>query len=77
MDRLQLAHILRAACRVTGDLDVVVLGSQAILGFGNSSTSCLTALTIGSLREFAPGSTPRRPDSASVQGATASLANGG
>ncbi|MBA2531006.1 MAG: hypothetical protein H0V23_02735 [Nocardioidaceae bacterium] len=32
MDRLQLAHILRAACEVTGDPDVIVLGSQSILG---------------------------------------------
>ncbi|MGL5808932.1 MAG: DUF6036 family nucleotidyltransferase [Nocardioides sp.] len=32
MDRLQLAHVLRAACRITEDADVVVLGSQAILG---------------------------------------------
>lgn len=32
MDRQQLAHILRAACRVTGDPDVLVLGSQSILG---------------------------------------------
>lgn len=32
MDRQQLAHILRAACDVTGDPDVIVLGSQPILG---------------------------------------------
>jgi len=32
MDRSQLAHILRAACDVTGDPDVIVLGSQSILG---------------------------------------------
>jgi hypothetical protein len=32
MDRQQLAHILRAACDVTGDADVLVLGSQSILG---------------------------------------------
>jgi hypothetical protein len=32
MDRAQLAHILRAACDVTGDPDVIVLGSQSILG---------------------------------------------
>jgi hypothetical protein len=32
MNRQQLAHILRAACEVTGDPDVVVVGSQSILG---------------------------------------------
>jgi hypothetical protein len=29
MDRQQLAHILRAACDVSGDPDVIVLGSPA------------------------------------------------
>lgn len=32
MNRQQLAHVLRAACSITGDRDVVVLGSQSILG---------------------------------------------
>lgn len=32
MNRQQLAHILRAASRVVGDPDVLVLGSQSILG---------------------------------------------
>ena len=32
MDRQQLAHILRAACDVTGNPDAIVLGSQSILG---------------------------------------------
>ena len=32
MDRQQLAHVLRAACDVTGDPDIIVLGSQSILG---------------------------------------------
>lgn len=32
MDRKALAHILRAACQVTGDPEVLVLGSQSILG---------------------------------------------
>ncbi|MFB9315480.1 DUF6036 family nucleotidyltransferase [Nocardioides plantarum] len=32
MDRQQLAHVLRAACDVSGDPEIVVLGSQAILG---------------------------------------------
>ncbi len=32
MDRQQLAHILRAACDVSGDPGVIVLGSQPILG---------------------------------------------
>jgi hypothetical protein len=33
MQREQLAHVLRAVCEVTGDPEVVVLGSQAILGY--------------------------------------------
>ena len=32
MNRKQLAHILRAAARVTEDSEIIVLGSQAILG---------------------------------------------
>lgn len=38
MNRQQLAHVLRAACRVTGDPDVVVLGSQAVLGTFDETT---------------------------------------
>lgn len=32
MRRSQLAHILRAACDITGDPAILVIGSQAILG---------------------------------------------
>ncbi len=32
MDRQQLAHLLRAACRVANDPGILVLGSQSILG---------------------------------------------
>lgn len=32
MNRLQLAHLLRSACAIADDADVLVLGSQAILG---------------------------------------------
>lgn len=32
MRREQLAHILRAAARITTDGDILVIGSQAILG---------------------------------------------
>lgn len=32
MDRRQLAHLLRAAADVTGEKDLVVIGSQAVLG---------------------------------------------
>ncbi len=32
MNRQQLAHLLRSACTITGDGDVLVLGSQSILG---------------------------------------------
>lgn len=32
MKRQELAHILRAACDITGDRDVLVIGSQSILG---------------------------------------------
>lgn len=32
MNRQELAHILRAACRITGDQNVLVIGSQSILG---------------------------------------------
>lgn len=32
MNRQQLAHLLRSACTIAGDEDVLVLGSQSILG---------------------------------------------
>ena len=32
MKRSQLAHILRSACRITGDPNILVIGSQSILG---------------------------------------------
>lgn len=32
MDRQQLAHLLRAATKIAGDPDIVVFGSQSILG---------------------------------------------
>lgn len=32
MNRQELAHILRSSCIITGDTDVLVIGSQAILG---------------------------------------------
>lgn len=32
MNRQQLAHLLRSACTIAHDLDVLVLGSQSILG---------------------------------------------
>lgn len=32
MNREQLAHLLRAACRIAADGDVLVIGSQSILG---------------------------------------------
>ena len=32
MDRSELAHVLRAACEVTGDPAILVVGSQSILG---------------------------------------------
>jgi hypothetical protein len=30
--RSQLAHILRSACQITGDPNILVIGSQSILG---------------------------------------------
>ena len=32
MNREQLEHAIRAACQVSGDLEIYVFGSQAILG---------------------------------------------
>ena len=32
MNRAQLAHVVRAAATVTGDGDIVIIGSQSILG---------------------------------------------
>ena len=45
MKRSQLAHILRSACRITGDPNILVIGSQSILGkfshVGASKAMCL------------------------------------
>lgn len=32
MKRQELAHLLRASCKITGDRDILVIGSQSILG---------------------------------------------
>jgi hypothetical protein len=32
MNREQLAHVVRAAATITGDGDIVIIGSQSILG---------------------------------------------
>ena len=39
MNRRQLEHVLRAAARITGDPDVVVIGSQSILGSNHTTQS--------------------------------------
>ncbi len=38
MNREQLAHVVRAAATVTGDGDIVVIGSQSILGVADVGT---------------------------------------
>ena len=37
MNREQLAHIVRAAATITGDGDIVIIGSQSILGAADVS----------------------------------------
>lgn len=39
MTRDQLAHILRAAARIANDDEIIVIGSQAILGLSTKTTS--------------------------------------
>ena len=47
MTREQLAHLLRAASRITGDNDVLVIGSQAILGtYGEEELPAETWMSI-------------------------------
>ena len=43
VNREQLAHIVRSAARITGDGDIVILGSQAILGTYDASSLPLEA----------------------------------
>ncbi|HEY1660857.1 MAG TPA: hypothetical protein VGI03_00415 [Verrucomicrobiae bacterium] len=42
MQRLQLEHIIRAAAGITGAVDIVVIGSQAVLGQFPDSPADLT-----------------------------------
>lgn len=45
MQRSQLEHILRAASSITGDRDIIVIGSQSILGqFPDAPLSLLTSV---------------------------------
>jgi len=37
MDRAQLEHAIRAACQIIGSTEVIVVGSQSILGTYNAS----------------------------------------
>ncbi|MHB8141744.1 MAG: hypothetical protein ACYDHD_10935 [Vulcanimicrobiaceae bacterium] len=43
MRRAHLEHIIRAAARVTGDNEIVVIGSQAILAHVPNPPAALTA----------------------------------
>lgn len=38
MNREQLAHLVRAACRIVDDPEVVILGSQAVLGTSDADS---------------------------------------
>ena len=38
MNREQLAHVVRAAATITGDGDIVIIGSQSILGAADAGT---------------------------------------
>ena len=38
MNREQLAHIVRAAARIAGDGDIIILGSQSVLGLRDADS---------------------------------------
>ncbi len=47
MKKTELAHILRAACEITGDPNILVIGSQSILGsFGEDELPAAATVSI-------------------------------
>jgi hypothetical protein len=59
MTRLQLEHVIRAAGTIADDDDIVVIGSQAILGqFPNAPAEFL----VSQKADVYPRNFPERPD---------------
>lgn len=52
MNREQLAHIVRAAASVTGDGDIIIIGSQSILDDVDASKADAVDGVIGELSQF-------------------------
>lgn len=74
MKRQELAHILRAACAITGDHDVLVIGSQPILGTFDEDD--LTASATASMEaDIAFLSDPERIKADEVEGAIGEMSS--
>ena len=67
MNRVQLEHVIRAAATIAGDTEIVVIGSQAILGaIPRRPPSCSSRRTSTST----PGTTPSGPSSSRARSAS-------
>lgn len=74
MNRQELAHILRAACRITGDQNVLVIGSQSILGTFDEDD--LPALATASMEaDIAFLNDPDRTKADDVEGAIGEMSS--
>lgn len=74
MNRQELAHILRAACRSTGDQNVLVIGSQSILGTFDEDD--LPALATASMEaDIAFLNDPDRTKADDVEGAIGEMSS--
>lgn len=74
MNRQELAHILRAACNVTGDQDILVIGSQSILGTFDEDD--LPALATASMEaDIAFLDDPNRTKADNVEGAIGEMSS--
>ena len=59
MTRSELEHIIRAACAIAGDTELVIIGSQAVLGqFPNAPEELLTSTEA----DVFPKNRPERAD---------------
>ena len=56
MERTQLEHIIRAASAITGTIEIIVIGSQAVLGqFPNAPSELLVSIEADAFTLRAPG----------------------
>ena len=55
MNREQLAHIVRSAARIAGDGDIIILGSQSVLGLRDADSPVMASETEVHVRNSVTG----------------------